>query len=485
MEGISPVQGGNFGDLADNLQGFIWTDAQAFNKAVTSGNYDTDVNGMTGGRAIQLQSIERSLLTCVQEEQHLKAFRAMQKTNATATVDEYTRQDTVGGFLGGGYNGETDSINEAEANYRREILTIKYLMTMRKVSMVQKSTTGVVDVMSNQSKSAILQLLSDIEWGIFKGDSACLDKEFDGIEAILRAQAPSDHIIDLRGNSISPAAGEIITGAQLVSSYGSFGRLDNLYCSNMVASDIDQKMDPAFRLSLNNSPNQDIKLGAPVSAIRTRWGNIAVNDDIFIMEGQMPFASRSAELAAIVGSAGVDAPDGVTVAVAPNAASQFLNSHAGTYYWGAEGGNKAGRSAIVKSTAHAVAAGDGATVSIAEGSGSNATYFMIYRSRRNGTNVSSDLREMIRVPKNGGGTTTYVDLNARIPGTSQIYMLTQRADAITIRRLLPMTKFALYPTNAAVIPWAYLIFLALRVAKPKQHVLIDNVLPSSSAWQPF
>ncbi|HVM98306.1 MAG TPA: hypothetical protein VMT89_18060 [Candidatus Acidoferrales bacterium] len=486
MEGMSPVQGGNFADL-QGLQGFIWTDVKDFHKAVTSGNYETDVSGLTGGRAVQLQSIERSLLMTVQTEEMLKAFRALQKSNATATVDEYVRQTTVGGFLGGSFNGESDVINEAEADYKRLTLEIKYMMTMRRVTMVQKSTTGVVDVMSNQSKSAILQILSDTEWAIFKGDSSCVDKEFDGIEAILRSAASSDHIIDMRGKGITPAAAEFIQAAQLASSYGNYGRINKSYMSNLVAADIDQKMDPNFRILLNNQ-GDNTKIGAPVQAVKTRWGNIAVVDDIFIQEGEIPFASRSAELAAIVTNANVTPPTSITPTVGPTAGSQFLAAHAGTYYWGAEGRNKNGSSAIVKSGAFTVNSGDGASLAIVEGVGSNATCFMIYRSRRFGTNVDTDMREMVRIPiqhAGGGGTTTYVDLNARIPGTSQIYCLTERPDAITIRRLLPMTKFALYPTNAAIIPWAYLLFLALRIGKPNQHVIIDNVLPSASPWQPF
>jgi len=202
------TQGGNFGDLAaGSLDGFLWTDPAEFHKAVTAG-YGSDVATFTGGRALHLQSIEHSLLATVQGNKHFKAFNSLAKSDATATVDEYTQQTTVGGFLGGSFNTEIGAIQEAEADYKRRILEIKYLMTMRRVSVVQKSTRGVVDVIKNQSKSAILQLLSDVEWGIFYGDSSCSTVEFDGIERFVTSQAPADHVIDLRGKSLSPAAAE-------------------------------------------------------------------------------------------------------------------------------------------------------------------------------------------------------------------------------------------------------------------------------------
>ena len=195
---FNAVEGGDFGNLAQRLDGFIWTDAAEFAKAVTAG-YGTDVATFTGGRAVQLQSIEHSLLATVQEEKHFKAWRALTKSDATATVDEYVQQSTVGGFLGGSFNSEVGTINEAAADYKRRYLEIKYLMTMRTVSVVQSSTKGVVNVISNQTDSAIKQIMSDVEWGIFYGDAACTPEEFDGVETIVRAQASSDHIIDLRG----------------------------------------------------------------------------------------------------------------------------------------------------------------------------------------------------------------------------------------------------------------------------------------------
>lgn len=483
---FTPTSGGSLQDLPSALSGydgFIWTDAIQFAKAVQAG-YGSDVSTFTGGRAIQLQSIEHSLLAAVQKNEDFKAFNSLSKTPATATVDEYMQQTHVGGFLGGSYNDELGVIAEGEGNYKRRILEIKYLMTMRRVSVVQANTKTAVDTISNQTKTAILQILSDAEWGVFYGDSSCSAQEFDGAEAIITSQANSDHVIDLRGNPISPAAVEFITSAQLVSSYGSFGKLTDAYMSNLVASDIDQKLDPAFRINISTEA-KSVKLGAPVTQIVTRWGKINVNDDIFIREGEKPFASRSTELATIASAAGVTAPATVTVAVAPNADSQFVTAHAGLYYWAAEGGSKAGRSlALTKSTGHTVASGDGATLTITADGGANETYYMIYRSRRNGTNGTTDFREMVRVPK-AGATTEYVDLNQNVPGTSKIFCFSQRDEAIVIRRLLPMTKFPLYPSNTPVIPWAHLLFLALRVGLPNQHTIIKNVLPAAADWQPF
>jgi hypothetical protein len=170
---------------------------------------------------------------------------------------------------------------------------------------------------------------------------------------------------------------------------------------------------------------------------------------------------------------------------AGDAASQFVTGQAGNYYYGAEGGNLTGRSAFVHSTVVAVAVGDKVTVTITHGGSDVNTYFQVYRSRRNGTDTHSDFREQRRVVKSGAATTVYVDYNQDIPGTSCIFLTTMMEEAITMRRLLPMTRFPLFPTSRAEHVWAQLLFCGLRVGKPKQHRVIINVLPGGQPWRPF
>jgi hypothetical protein len=86
-----------------------------------------------------------------------------------------------------------------------------------------------------------------------------------------------------------------------------------------------------------------------------------------------------------------------------------------------------------------------------------------------------------------GATTTFVDLNREVPGATESYILnlTPGHTAITWRQLLPMIKFNLYPTNAAVIPWAQLLFGYLRMSKRKHHVLVKNIVTKNQVWRPF
>jgi hypothetical protein len=262
----------------------------------------------------------------------------------------------------------------------------------------------------------------------------------------------------------------------------------------LVQADFDTGLDPAFRVPLNDVPGGGIQIGAPVVGIRTTYGSIATNPDVFVRDSdqKQPFELMFASVAQ--GQAGI-LPSGVAGATAANASSQFTAAQAGNYYYYVTGTNAAGQSVGVVSAQVAVAAGQVVSLTISRSATGNETGYVISRSRQNGGAVvagsvageGSDFREMVRIPASGGATTVYVDANQDIPGTTKAFVLNMApsSTAITWRQLLPMLKFPLYPTNSAVVPWAQLLFGYLRISKRKQHVVIKNVLANSASWRPF
>lgn len=475
--------GSGWNDLAGLKGLYQFNDIDEFRKAVVAG-YGSDVAALTGGGALRLQSLEPTLLKTIQDNEDFQLFNLLEKTNATATVDEFTIKGRIGGYPGSGFNSETGTIAESSGSYERKVGMVKYLMTMRSVSAVQRSMKTQVDAMAEESLDGTLELLTSAEWGSFYGNAACSTVEFDGIFTQIEALG-GDFVVDLRGGTISPNAKEIIESAQMIHGLGNHGKLSHFFCSDAMQADLDQKIDPAHRVMLDNESNGDIKLGTPVRGIRTSWGPVLARPDIFVQEGQMPFVARGDGYADVVASAGVVAPAAVAGVPGAHASSQFATAQLGLYYYAAEGGNAKGRSTLVKSAQVTVAAGERVVVTITHGGGNNATYFCLYRNNRNGSNADNNFREMVRIAASGGATTVYNDANQNIPGTSKVAMITTRNKAIGIRRLLPMTRFPLFPTNAAVHPWAQLFFLYLRIAKPKQHRILINCLPSTQAWRPF
>jgi hypothetical protein len=472
-------------------------DIEALQKALTAG-YGTDVSTLTGGAALRIQSLDHEMQATIQDNKHFRLFNKLPKPKAGATVDEWTEMSSVGGFLGGSTNTETGQIGTSTGAYARRVGMVKYLMTQRQVSFVQTLQNTITDSEAVEYMAGAMQLLSDAEFLSFEGDSTVVPTEFDGIYAQMTAgvqagQVGAANIIDARASSLASVA-LINNAAATIAAYGNFGTPTDIFMSQLVQADFDTGLDPAFRVPLNNVPDGGTKIGAPVVGIRTTYGDIATNADVFVRDGdqRQPFEISFPTVA--TAQVGIK-PQTVTVATASNASSLFAAPQAGNYYYYVAGVNAAGQSAGVVSAQTAIAAGQGATLTITASAGRGESGYIIYRSRLNGANSvagsvvgqGSDFREMVRIPASGNATTTYVDLNLDIPGTTKAFVLNmaKSATAITWRQLLPMLKFALYPTNSAVIPWAQLLFGYLRISKRKHHVVIKNVLPNSAVWRPF
>ncbi len=474
------------------------TDVAELRKALTAG-YGTDVSTLTGGGALRIQSLEKTMLSTIQENKHFRLFNALVKSDAGATVDEWTEQSSVGGFLGGSTNTETGNIAQTQGAYARRVGLVKYLMTMRQVSFVTTLQNALADAEAVEAQNGALQLLTDAEFLAFEGDSTVVPTEFDGIYAqqvagIAGGQVDNTHIIDLQAaplNAITP----VDQAAASIAGFGNFGTPTDLFTSQLVQSDFNTGLDPAFRVPLTNVPGGGIQLGAPVIGLRTSWGDIANQPDVFIRDSinQQPFELSFSAIAAAnaFAPATVVPTDGGV-----NAGSQFGALQAGNYYYYVAGINQNGQSVGVISAQFAVTAGHAVTLTIGRSSGSpQETGYVIYRSRLNGGNSlngsvvgqGSDFRQMCRIPYSGAATTVYTDLNTDIPGTTKAYLLNNApgAKAINWRQLLPMMKFPLYPTVSAVVPWAQLLFGYLRIGKRRHHVVIKNILPTGASWRPF
>lgn len=485
MDPIGLIQGASLSEI----NGLIAESSQATDlyKALEAG-YGTDSAGLVGGAALRRESLEASVLTVTQREEHFVFWRKVPKGKATATIDEWTTQTDIGGVPGSSTSGELTDINESTGEYARLTAAVKYLKDKRRVTFEaeRQSQNGLVGAIAKETDNGTKKLLTDADYLSWYGKVAADPLEFDGFTTIMEGFAVgnrADHIIDLRGGTVNANAREITEAARLIWGQGNWGRATDYFTSPMVQSDIDQKLDPAHRVSLSQDGSK-VTLGAPVKGIHTNFGSVTTNIDPFIVEGQAPYVVRGGQYTLLI-SGDVAAPSGVAGVAAPNASSKFFNAHAGNYYYACEAAGAGGkRSALVKSAQVAVDAGDGVTVTATHGGGHTATAMVFYRGRLDGTNADGDFREMVRVAA-GSGTTVYVDLNQNIPGTSFIAVMTINDNAINMMRFFESTRFPLYPSTRTEYIWAQIMGCYLRVGKPQQHALIKNVLPTGQQWRPF
>jgi hypothetical protein len=457
------------------------SDVDELRKALEAG-YGTDMSALTGGAALRVQSLDATMQAILADQSHFALFNALPKPSAGATVDEWTEATSQGGFPGSSFNSEAGSILAAQGTYARRVGLVKYLMTKCEVSFVTTLQNAMVSAEAQENTMGTLRLLRDAEHGMFYGDSSVVSTEFDGIVKQMTDLGSTDHIIDAEGKSLTSINGVVQAGG-VIGGIDAFGVPTHLFVSPAVGADMDANFDPAYRVAL--SSGAPAVRGTPVRGIVTAQGDVQMVRDVFIRdEGkQKPF---EVDFSALATANAAFVPVSAAGVAAADTASKFAAGHAGNYYYAVAGITQAGQSAVVKSAQVAVAAGDKVTLTITASSGGAETGYAIYRSRMNGTNTTSDFRLVTRVAK-AGATTTFVDHNRLIPGTSiaVIMNLAPAYAAAVWRQMLPLTRFNLYPTVAATVPWALLLFGYLRISKRQQHVVIKNILPSGSAWLPF
>jgi hypothetical protein len=214
-------------------------------KALEAG-YGSDVAALTGGGSLRIQSLETTMLATIQENRHFRLFNQLQKTNATATVDEWTEQRGVGGHLGGSTNTEAGVINESTGDYLRRVGLVKYLMTRRQVTFAVTLQNAIAAAEAVEYQAGALELLTDAEYLCFEGDSRVVPTEFDGIAAQIEQFSTVDHVRDMRGQPLNSIGG-FNDAAALISGYGNFGVPTDFYCSQLVQADLDTGRRSACR----------------------------------------------------------------------------------------------------------------------------------------------------------------------------------------------------------------------------------------------
>ena len=466
-------------------------DVDAFEELQKSLNagYESDVAGMQGGSAIRIQSLDMTLQATVQENKHFVLFNQLPKPPATAVLDEWTEQSNIGGFFGGTFNTQDGAAMETNGQYQRMVGKVKYMTTYRKIPIVLERQNNQVDAVAIETTNGAKQLLTDIEVTLFEGDETVTPLAFPGIRQQIESLNSDDHVIDLKGGALN-SIDAIATAAEVIFGYGNFGRATDIYLPPSVQTDLNMDLDPAFRILLNGQASTTVR-GTSVTGVQTTYGQIMTRNDVFIRDEKLkkPFETRSPMHLAVAVANNTFRPASVTAtAVGVDANSKWSAGQDGNYFYGVTGINQYGESQIVLTAAQvAVAVGGSVSLEITASAARTETGYVIYRGRRNGTNGLTDLREMKRIPASGGATTTFLDENADIPGSTCSFVLNMGDSdhAIAWRQYLPMMKIAMAAVNSPIIPWLQMICGYLRISKRNQHVVIKNIVPNNAAWKPF
>lgn len=461
---------------------------EALQKSLEAG-YGSDMAQLTGGSALRIQSLDTAMQATVQDNKHFTLFNSLAKPRATAVLDEWTEQADIGGIFGGTFNTQDGVAAESNGDYARMVGQVKYMSTYRKIPMVLQAQNNIVEAVTLETTNGTKQLLTDIEIGLFEGRSDVTPLAFPGLRQQIESLGKPDNIIDLAGAPLA-SVDAVSQAAETIYGYGSFGTATDIFLPPSIQTDLNNNLDPAFRIGLNDQAISTVR-GTNVTGIQTSYGKIGTRNDVFIRDEKLkkPFETRNATYLAVAVANNGFKPAGVALSVpAADPASVFLSSQAGNFYYFVTGINQNGESQGVLSAQAAIAGGQSVSLTITASPSQQETGYVIYRSRMNGSNQLSDLREMTRVPYVAGtAATVFTDRNHEIPGSTAAFVLNLSPSdhAISWRQFMPMLKIPMAATNSPIIPWIQMICGYLRVTKRAQHVVIKNVVPTGSKWRPF
>ena len=457
--------------LDQNYEGFAQGNGEMMEmltKALSAGS-GVDAASYTGGRALIPESLDSTLVNILHTQDEARLFQMLKKNSIKSPVHQWDERTEVGADDGAWVPEGGDS-TEADQTIARKYGTAKYLQTLRKVTLQATISNMIEPAMVLEQNAGTLWIIRNIERALFYGNSTFFTNQPDGLETLI----PSSNVIDARGADASSSIFENAFNEGCRQIRDNYGRASDFLASTKVMEDVQRLLRDRIRFGAGTTQGSAVFTEYP-----TPFGTPTIKDDIFIQEGAVGSASSLTALrpAAITFTS-------VTPSSSPST-SQFSANDAGDYWYSVAGVNRYGQGAETiygSPTAVTVAADEIVTMTVTDGS-PVPTCYALFRSKKDAADLS-DLRFIGYFAWATGTSDTFIDTNSDLPGTSDGYLLTmgQIYNAIEWEQFLPLMKFDLYPTNAAVYPFLMLLFGFLALKKPVQHIRIKNISPSGLGW---
>lgn len=384
-------------------------------KALAAG-YGTDAALFEGGRALQVEDCETTMVAAMREQQEdFKMMNTIKKSIASSTVHQYNVRDYIGdedvGFIS-----ERGSAPDNFQNIRREFKQTKYIAKRGEVTEVLLATKTYDDALAEEKLAVTLSVLKTAEKACFHGDESVVPDQFDGIPTqIKKSNAAMRNIDDLRGQTIQTAGETIFSKmAGMIRDRG--GQANKVFYPLIITQDIQELFRDRLRFGTDDYRTATVMRDYP-----TTFGTLAIagedaGPDLLFQP------KKAVSPGGIVGLL-PNPPATVTVSAAANPASKFLAADAGNYLYTVHAVNESGTSAGTSpAAAVAVAAGGAVTITVTPAAVNPGTGFIICRSAKGGSQVM----EMIRIGRNAAGNTVYTDLNEDLPGTAEMLFITEK-----------------------------------------------------------
>jgi hypothetical protein len=464
-----------------------------------SGGYGTDEAALTGGPALRLQSLDPVVKDLIPGRKQFTMLNLLRREPIYSLVDYYIRRPSEGGYPGSGFSGTSATATSYNQDLSREAGLVRIISHFGQVEHIALLEQSVTNKLLIEQQAVMTRVLQDAEFQSFEGDTTINPNGFNGLRKEIEDNV-SDNVIDRRGGTFRWS--DVLESQATVDSYGKLGEISDVIMSPRILKQFSSQLDDLPRailqqvqLDMQAQQAQGAIVPIATAGIATDWGFVKPHRSIYISEDfKRPQAIKFPNTISETGAPVV--PASVVAAKSAAVNPLFTADHAGRYFYVVEAWNASGYSNVTASNSVDVIAGDQVALTIADPASGVPTGYRVFRSKKLGgaatvpsSAAGTDNYRYIGKVTRTGAATVFTDTNFNIPGTDEVYCITNdpMKDAIDYRQFAEPFQFPLYPSNTtgAVHPFLGIMALYLRVTKPEQHVLIKNVLPTDANWKPF
>lgn len=434
-----------------------------------SQNYGTTApNALTGGTALAVEDLDRTLKLVTHSLEHLKLWKDVLKEKVNQTVHEYNLQNSYGQEVSPFFQmGNTPT--QTDANYDREVIQVKYLGTQGQVqhdlTLIQAAHGPVI---AREVKNKTIELLSRNERAMFEADSAINGLEYDGIRAQIQtkeaqtqykstafagyesAGADESVIIDVRGQFDDEVAEDMA-----LKNVNNFGMAMDCY----LGTDIHSRFSKDYYNKQRTLPGETLTSG---NRVKEHTGTID-----YRFKPSLFNRPRKAPLAVTI--SGSAAPTTANGDAAADPSSKFLVTDAGTYSYKVSLVYADGETTASANEEIAVAAGEIVETEISFTGA--PLYANIFRAP---VGTTAGWEFIGRVALGASGAAVVIDRNENLPGAAEAYLLMHDTDALCWKQLGGMVKYDLAVTDTSY-RWLQLLYGTPLVSAARKHVIAKNL----------
>lgn len=445
-------------------------------KALEAGS-GTDSATMTGGRSLIPQDIESTLVNALYYKRaDFKLMNLLKNEKVESTVHEYTRRNEAGDeqFI---FVPEGGDAAETNQSLERVTKVVKFMQTYREITLQMRVARTLEDAEASEKEAGTLTLLKGVEWAMFHGDGDVVPVQFDSVNKQIMASASRRNVEDLRGGNLTGDTAENSITELARQIYENGGYATHTFMPPVLAADLQVMVRDRLRLNPADRAGAMVveEYPTPFSDSIKIAGQGAGPDKFFRIKNRP-----------VAGGDVTKRPDAPSISLGAASATAgttgFTAATAGTYRYTVFAINEHGVSPAATAANQAVTDGQMTEITITPGT-TEGTGFIVCRGKVDVTS-GDDQREMFRVANSGESTTVVNDTDDWLPGTGELLMLSDDPVQPSIQwdQFLPLMRFDLFPTRAAIIPFLLVLFGTADVKVPWFHGVIKNVGYTGFDW---